>query len=393
MSEEVNKKDKNTESRKKNNFKPFILFSILLVFSLFFILSAKGFDIKELLPVKHNVFVKGPNMHVYHNGPAILLDDGNVLIIGGESKQVELYNTKNNEFVITKNEMITKRVFGSAATKLQDGNVFISGGVKGDNCRKTEFGTITCLPKHIYYVADNAEIYNRKTHEFTEMSKMVFPRFNHFSHIVNNGNVLIFGGENNDKKNISEIEEFDLKTKKFKIIAKLTSKIKIADVIKLKNDKFLIVEDDNRAEIPNTIIFNYKNNKFESIDLYDKDDTKYYFKLNTQVWVFHNNTIKKLPRIINSNKVYYNNIDYFTLTKLDEDRAIIIGGLKGSGDFQRTLDTTEMVMNDIICENNTKLNNPRKKHMAISLENGNILVLGGSSKFDKHLLTTEFYIK
>jgi len=36
--------------------------------------------------VKHNVFVKGPDMHYFHNGPAVLLDDSNVLVIGGNAK-------------------------------------------------------------------------------------------------------------------------------------------------------------------------------------------------------------------------------------------------------------------------------------------------------------------
>ena len=181
MSEKVNKKDKITEGRKKNNFKPVILFSILLVFSLFFIPSAKGFDIKELLPVKHNVFVKGPNMHVYHNGPAVLMKDGNVLVIGGKTKKSEIYDYKKNKFIFTKGEMNYIRQFGATATKLNNGKVLITGG-------DADGKSFDAIP--------NEEIYDPSTGIFSKISNMCIPRTDHTAILMDNGNILIIGGYN-----------------------------------------------------------------------------------------------------------------------------------------------------------------------------------------------------
>ena len=181
MSEKVNKKDKITEGRKKNNFKPVILFSILLVFSLFFIPSAKGFDIKELLPVKHNVFVKGPNMHVYHNGPAVLMNDGNVLVIGGDTKKAEIYDYKKNKFVYANGEMKYKRDYGASSITLKNGNVLITGGaynIYNDNKQKIK------------------EIYDPSTGIFSKISNMCIPRTDHTAILMDNGNILIIGGYN-----------------------------------------------------------------------------------------------------------------------------------------------------------------------------------------------------
>ncbi len=97
MSIDKEKFDLNKIHKLKNN----ILVSIFLLFLLFNSPYAKGFDIKELLPVKHNIFVTGSKMHVYHNGPAVLLDDGNVLVLGGNTKQAEIYDYKKNNFILS----------------------------------------------------------------------------------------------------------------------------------------------------------------------------------------------------------------------------------------------------------------------------------------------------
>ena len=206
MSEEENKKDKISESRKKNNFKPFILFSILLGFSIFFILCAKDFDIKKLLPFKHNIFVTGPSMNLYHSGPAVLLDDGNVLVLGGNTKQAEIYDYKKNKFVLT-GEMNEKR-YDAAATLLKDGNILVTGGLVSYN-RDKELR---------YIIAENAEIYDIKTEKFKIIGKMCVPRMRHFAIPLDNGNVIFIGGQDKYGKPVSEIEEFDYYSKKFKII-------------------------------------------------------------------------------------------------------------------------------------------------------------------------------
>ena len=44
-------------------------------------------------------------MNFFHNGPAVLLDNGNILVTGGNTKQAEIYDYKKNKFIFTKGEM------------------------------------------------------------------------------------------------------------------------------------------------------------------------------------------------------------------------------------------------------------------------------------------------
>jgi len=117
---EENKEIETDKEKKYSKRRSFIsFFCILLLFISILCCSCTN--------VKHNVFVKGPDMHYFHNGPAVLLDDGNVLIIGGNTKQAEIYDYKKNKFLLA-GEMNFNRVFGASASLLPNGSVLIAGG-------------------------------------------------------------------------------------------------------------------------------------------------------------------------------------------------------------------------------------------------------------------------
>ena len=114
---EKNQDDNFQKNNKKSNRNIIIrcfVYGLLSIFVLIFCIYINFPKIKnciqEMIPQKHNIFVKGPNMHYYHNGPAVLLDDGNVLVIGGNTKQAEIYDYKQNKFIVLDNELNYKRM-------------------------------------------------------------------------------------------------------------------------------------------------------------------------------------------------------------------------------------------------------------------------------------------
>ena len=414
MSEEVNKKDKIADSKKKNNFKSLILFSILLLSVLFFTPYANGFDIKELLPVKHNVFVKGPNMHVYHNGPAVLMNDGNVLVIGGDTKKAEIYDYKKNKFVYANGEMKYKRDYGASSITLKNGNVLITGGaynIYNDNKQ---------IIKKVF--AENAEIYNPKTQSFSEINKILIPRTDHTSILMDNGNVLLCGGRDKLTKPVFEIEEFNYKNNSFKKIFT----IDITDfywkyTFKIDKNNILIIGNNIKKNIDkiDAYIFNYEKKQLTHLNLeasnnnlkqnimnkmyvtslpllyshldFDTQNRIIFIKYNqnTIYNIFYNNQIKQIQG------KYFS----YTSTKLNDNTAIFIGGyiLKGWGGSKSISDSFFILNDGSIIKNKSKLNEPRAYHQAISLNNGNILILGGIGNKIKNnsllLLSTEIYYK
>ena len=106
------------------------------------------------------------NIHyLFHNVPIALLDDGNVLVLWGNTKQAEIYDYKKNKFVLTKGKMnyisylvsadgaITKYKplnilrFNYQTIKLNNGNIFIIGGYNTTNGKQD----YPIIKSEIYY--------------------------------------------------------------------------------------------------------------------------------------------------------------------------------------------------------------------------------------------------
>jgi Galactose oxidase, central domain len=113
---------------------------------------------------------------VWH--PATLLNNGQVLIAGGEGIfSAELYDPETGAFLAT-GRMTTVRGLHTA-TLLPDGKVLIAGG------RSREAG-----PQRLA----SAELYDPDTRTFNLVGDMTKPRSSHTATRLNNGNVLIAGG-------------------------------------------------------------------------------------------------------------------------------------------------------------------------------------------------------
>lgn len=135
---------------------------------------------------------------------ATLLHDGNVLLTGGNTnKFIEDHDDHRSlEIIHPYDDNEPKRVkylhhpyisHGHTATLLENGNVVIIGG---NRYVETRFLTITYTtsPIHIYNVKNNSLERKGLTH---------LKRYNHTATLLGNGKILIIGGRNHNDANIS----------------------------------------------------------------------------------------------------------------------------------------------------------------------------------------------
>ncbi len=392
--------DENIENKNiRLKQKPFLYFSIILVC---LILSFLLFHIYEynIFNFRHNAFVKGPIMHYFHSEPAVLMNDGNVLIIGGDTKQAEIYDYKKNKFTLTKGQMNYIRSYGATATVLKDGNILITGGGYF-NINENGWG------KRIF-AYDSAEIYNSQKESFSEISKMCVPRTNHASILLDNGNVLLIGGYNLKSLQELTIEEYDFKTKKFKIIANLPNdEFRYETVFKLSNNRYVIIGKSISINKVNfkILIYDYSENKIYD---YDKKSNKYEKEIERQIITPIQTDNKKSVILLSKSKdrlfiipTSSKNKKDYDVINIDNKQAILFGGedkprFWGAGPIVKDSEIIS-IDNFAFRKNKAKLNIKRFRHSSVKLSNGNILVYGGYSPSRKQrngkIYQTEIYYK
>jgi hypothetical protein len=142
-------------------------------------LKSGGLSSAELYDPRNGTFTPTGSL----NGPrtghtATLLPDGDVLIVGGDSLAAELYHQATGKFSLT-GSLSVPRV-DHTATLLRDGRVLIAGGFAGSG------------DSSIWDAS--AEIYDPKTGTFSPTGSMREARTGHTATLLANGQVLITGG-------------------------------------------------------------------------------------------------------------------------------------------------------------------------------------------------------
>jgi hypothetical protein len=120
---------------------------------------------------------------------ATLLEDGEVLITGGGSivggcsgcsvASAEIYDPASGRFSMVGDMHYPRR--GHTATRFENNKVLIAGGIDD------------ALPDPQRFL-DSAEIFDARTRQFSLISNMSNPRFDHAASLLRDGRVLITGG-------------------------------------------------------------------------------------------------------------------------------------------------------------------------------------------------------
>jgi hypothetical protein len=187
----------------------------------------------------------------YHT--ATLLGDGRVLIVGGQTiapgsasyfSSAELYNPATGTFSATGPMAETRE--SDTATLLQDGRVLIVGGQNDQ-------------------VLASAEIYDPTTGKFSSTGSMSAPRENHTATLLTDGRVLVAGGDGGDDQTpLATAETYDPKTGTFSSTGSMTTARKRAGATPLTDGRVLIAggEDAQLNAISTGEIYDPKSGTF-----------------------------------------------------------------------------------------------------------------------------------
>lgn len=232
---------------------------------------------------------------------AILLDNGKVLLAGGETDTAELYDPVTGDFSFTANTLSSVRV-SSAAALLANGKVLISGGhtvggaaylnsadlydpLVGTNGTFSPTGSMnetrayhasTRLPNGKVLITagfyglgvgrNTAELYDPASGSFSMVTSncpgtlpatiMCTNRAAHLSTLLPNGLVLIAGGYNDGGVGKSA-ELFNPATNDFFLAGALSVRRGFATATLLPSGGVLIVGGDNVVSLPTAEVFNY----------------------------------------------------------------------------------------------------------------------------------------
>ena len=397
------------------NNKKKVAFTIVIVL-IIAICILKTIDI--LQANKYGHFERISNMNVARAGhKSFLLSDGKVLIVGGnnyyinnakfiypqkkENNSIEIYNPRTKTFIFNRDlgEYIKPQ---SSITLLKNDKLLITGGeIVSNNHNGLKVKNYS-----------SAIIYDPKSNHISTLPNMHTPRGSHLSILLNDGRVLISGG---DKLNSSEI--FDPKINNFILLKSHINYKHGANTLFciLKNNQVLLLnptlETKQEAEYFNAktnsfaVIssplyptmnlknFNLKKYSFEHIVPLNGDKIVMFGNYNDQ---FNNtsiyNTISKKNQNIGSMKIKGRH--NYEVTLLKNNNILITDGYIGKADLTFLLDTNEIFdTQNLHFYKLRRLNDRRYLSSTILLKNGDVLVTGGksyNSKYQKSAILYKF---
>ncbi len=239
----------------------------------------------------------------YFGQSSIVLENGNVLLVGGAlatnvSNDCQVFDVMKMKWKLTGTLKVPR--YFHTTTKLMDGRVLVTGGYSGANF------TNTC------------EIYDPVLEKWNLTDTMKEYRANHCALLLKNGKVLVFGGY------CSTIELFDPATNKWAIVGNVTAAEVKGTII--NNDQYVLYIDGPTKYSCGWGIISLE------------DYSRKYFKLFDS-WVYGQ-----------------------ALTKLDENRVLIAGGHKIMGGGTYSVTTNEAKLYDYMLTGITK-----DQHLAVDM--------------------------
>lgn len=357
------------------------------------------FGIYQLIP-KHNVFVRTGDMNYARSGhKSVLLNDGNVLLVGGNTCEYsnncqtatyvsETYYPKKmfNKFSI----MTLKEMGIGNVTVLKNGKVLICGSLLYKTFTTNNKDTSICAlfnstvdtynivgslnyPRHyntttllqdgrvlivgggsgnISELISYSEIYNPKTNKIEIGPKMLYPRVDHQAILLKDGCVLIIGG----KPHIAEL--YDPKINKFVKIKNMNYPAYFLQTATLNDGRVLTVTGSKKGEV---------------MEVFDPARREF------------NILLDKIPDKSPSS----------TMTVLKNGNVLFTGGYKKENWYGISTKGS-LIFNPITKQfiKGPDMKIKRGEHTATLLQDGKVLITGGYSKGPQNKLekSAELYI-
>jgi hypothetical protein len=161
-------------------------------------------------------------------GGAIVLQDGRVLLIETSSRRARLYDPANGKFTSTGSMKVAREA--PSATLLGDGRVLVSGGLT------PRTGQIEVNPND---ALASAEIYDPATGTFSLTGSMIEARYDQGALLLDDGRVLVIGGDDSDGASSCEI--FDPATATFQSTGSMPDTRGMYALTRLADGRVLLV--------------------------------------------------------------------------------------------------------------------------------------------------------
>ncbi|MBA3334521.1 MAG: hypothetical protein H0T08_02805 [Acidobacteria bacterium] len=291
------------------------------------------FDDADIFDPKTNSFARAKNKmsikRVSHT--ATLLPDGKVLIVGGWSNRLpeqsaEIFDPQTEKFIPVGNT--NRRRSGHSATLLDNGKVLITGGFDGQKC------------------LSEVEVFDPQNNSFTLIAKMRNSRSVHAATKLADGRILLTGGETSRGQIWSSAEIFDPKTNSFSLT-------KPMDVVRYKHDSILL--KNNRVLVFGGSDSRDWNGQYKSAEIFDPATREFTpagemnfarFKMDGTAVLLTDGKVfiggggeaaevfnPATSTFIKTTGEFGMPLHYATVTLLDDERALIVGGY-GNGTRQ-----------------------------------------------------------
>jgi len=333
---------------------------------------------------------------------ATLLPNGKVLVVGGRDgssilHSAQLYDPATGTWSVT-GSLSTSRIFHTA-TLLPNSKVLIAGGYTSN--APPSFG-----------ITNSAELYDPATGTWSATGALTAHRAWHSATLLPNGKVLLAGGAGgSDNSSILDTAElYEPATGTWSATGRLRGARYGPTATPLQNGKVLVAGGSNDGDLASTL---------DTAELYDPATGTWSITgdLN-ESRVLHTATLlpsgKVLvaggynwpPTSLNSAELYdpaagtWSNTgnliaarDSHTATLLPNGKVLVAGGDDWNRGFPSTsLNSAELYDPPTGAWNNTaRLNTSRFSHTATLLQNGKVLVAGGSDNTSGTLNSAELY--
>lgn len=356
------------------------------------------------------------------NHTASVLSGGDVLVAGGVGGQTvlqtaELFQAANEKFSAV-GIMFAPRA-GHTATVLKNGRVLIAGG-------SPELAPSSSHFEFLSGALDSAELYEPNLGNFVGVTQaMVAPRSEHTATLLKDGRVLLAGGFDNNGIVLDSAEVFDPRDGSFSAVGPMSTprRLHTATLLADQAGTVLIVggEDNNGTDLATAELFDPVSARFTLINACTNSANQSGCMTTTRsaqtatllqdgtvlvVGGQHFDATAGTSVSLASAEIYSPNAETFTATAapmaasrlfhtatvLENGTVLISGGRTGADGTFSTLAGEELY--DPVAKtfsSGPNLTHPREQHTASLLQDGTVLMVGGSSSNTSVFAGSETY--